>query len=182
MTDAARPQDSATPPKHKRKIIDNGFLILCGLTLASGLGVWWIKGLDRVLVLSGDGLAFVVVLLPKITMGIFVACALPILLPREKVASWVGPDSGMLGLVYAAMAGLLIPGGPMMTFPLAAGMLAAGADLAAAITCVTAWSLFGLNRTLIWELSFLHADLVGLRVLLSLPFPLLVGWAVRRMA
>ena len=68
-----------------------------------------------------------------------------------------------------------------MPFPLAAGMLAAGADLAAALNCVTAWSLYGLNRTLIWELSFLHADLVALRVAICLPLPVLLGLAVRRL-
>ena len=105
----------------------------------------------------------------------------PALLPREKVAGWVGPDSGTRGLIYAALAGAVIPGGPMMTFPLAAGMLAAGADLAAALNCVTAWSLYGLNRTLIWELSFLHADLVALRVAICRPLPVLLGLAVRRL-
>lgn len=170
---------SADTPK--RKVIDGGFLLLCALTLGAGLAVGVTKGWDRVLLLSGDGLGFVAVLLPKILCGIFVASALPVLLPREKVAGWIGPDSGALGLVYAALAGAIIPGGPMMTFPLAAGMLAAGADLAAALTCITAWSLYGLNRTLIWELSFLPADLVFLRVLICLPLPILLGLAVRRL-
>ena len=179
------PQGLATRPARrdapKRKVIDGGFLVLCALTLGAALAVGITRGWDRVLVLSGDGMAFVAMLLPKIACGVFVASALPVLLPREKVAGWVGPDSGTRGLIYAALAGAGIPGGPMMTFPLAAGMLAAGADLAAALTCVTAWSLYGLNRTLIWELSFLHADLVALRVAICLPLPVLLGLAVRRL-
>lgn len=167
-------------PKPRRKVVDTGFILLCVLTLAAAIAVGLSKGWFRVLDLTGDGLGFVAILLPKIACGVFVASALPILLPREKVAGWIGPDSGARGLIYAALAGVVIPGGPMMTFPLAAGMLAAGADLAAALTCVTAWSLFGLNRTLIWELSFLHADLVALRVAVSLPLPVLFGLAVRR--
>lgn len=175
-------QKGPHPTRAKRKIVDTGFLVLCALTLAAALAVGVTKGWPRVAALTGDGLVFVAVLLPKIACGVFVASALPILLPREKVAGWIGPDSGTRGLIYAALAGVVIPGGPMMTFPLAAGMLAAGADLAAALTCVTAWSLFGLNRTLIWELSFLHADLVALRVALCLPLPILFGLAVRRLA
>ena len=183
--DGTLPSPRPTKPEaqaHGRKVIDGGFLVLCALTLAAALAVGLTRGWDRAAVLGTDGLAFVVVLMPKILCGVFVASALPVLLPREKVAGWVGPDSGTRGLFYAAIAGAVIPGGPMMTFPLAAGLLAAGADLAAALTCVTAWSLYGLNRTLIWELSFLNADLVGLRVLLCLPLPILLGLAVRRLA
>lgn len=180
--DAVDPARADTPkPAPKRKIIDTGFIILCTLTLSAAVAVGVLRGWDRVVVHSVEGLWFVGELLPKIACGVFVASALPIVLPRETVAKWVGPDSGARGLVYSALAGAVIPGGPMMTFPLAAGMLAAGADIAAALTCVTAWSLYGLNRTLIWELSFLPADIVGLRVLICLPFPVLIGWAVRKM-
>lgn len=181
--DDISPADPVTAPRRpapKRKIIDTGFLVLCGLTLAAAVAVGLTRGWDRVLDHTVDGLGFVAVLLPKIACGVFVASALPILLPRDKVAGWIGPDSGTRGLIYAALAGAVIPGGPMMTFPLAAGMLAAGADLAAALTCITAWSLYGLNRTLIWELSFLHADLVALRVLICLPMPILLGLVIRR--
>ena len=188
MRDEAAEDDRvAAPPAHtpkpapKRKIIDTGFIILCTLTLSAAVAVGVLKGWDRVLVHSIEGLWFVGELLPKIACGVFVASALPLVLPRETVAKWIGPDSGTRGLVCAALAGAVIQGGPMMTFPLAAGMLAAGADIAAALTCVTAWSLYGLNRTLIWELSFLPADLVGLRVLICLPFPVLVGWVARKM-
>lgn len=67
----------------------------------------------------------------------------------------------------------------MMTFPLAAGLTAAGADLGATIAFVSGWSLLGLNRTLIWEFSFLPSDLVWTRYMLSLPAPVLLGLAAR---
>jgi hypothetical protein len=67
----------------------------------------------------------------------------------------------------------------MMTFPLAAGLGVAGADLGAVIAFISGWSLLGLNRTLIWEFSFLPADLVWTRYLLSLPMPVLLGMAAR---
>ena len=66
-----------------------------------------------------------------------------------------------------------------MTFPIAAGLGVAGADLGAMIAFISGWSLLGLNRTLIWEFSFLPADLVWTRYLLSLPVPILLGLAVR---
>ena len=125
------------------------------------------------------GLGFLAVLLPKIGLGLFVAASIPLLLPRERISAWIGRESGMRGLALASAAGALLPGGPSMVFPLAAALLAAGADLGAGLAFVTGWSLLSLNRTLIWELSFLDWHLVGLRVLLSLPAPLLVGLAAR---
>ena len=117
-----------------------------------------------------------VVLTPKILCGFFVAVALPILVPRAQLLRWVGQESGLRGLVIAALAGAVVPGGPMMIFPIAASLLAAGAKLALVVAFVTAWSLYGLNRTLIWEMSFLHIDFVLLRVAICLPFPILAGW------
>ncbi len=87
---------------------------------------------------------------------------------------------GTRGLLVATAKGALVPGGPMMIFPLAAGFRAAGATTATIVTFVTAWSLLGINRTVIWEMSFLHVDFVALRVLICLPLPLLAGLIARR--
>lgn len=48
------------------------------------------------------------------------------------------------------------------------------------IAFVTAWSLLGINRTVIWEMSFLHIGFVLPRVLITLPFPFLAGWVGAR--
>jgi len=171
----------ADPPSElkPRKIIDGGFLVLFGFTLAAGLIVALTKGLDRVEEIIAETLWFLALLSPKIAAGIFIAATLPLILPKDKVGRWIGVESGLRGLVLATVAGAAIPGGPMMTFPLAAGFGIAGADLGAMLAFVTGWSLLGLNRTLIWEFSFLPHDLVWTRYLLSLPFPVLVGLGAR---
>ena len=100
-------------------------------------------------------------------------------LPRERILALVGPESGVRGLAIATTAGAIIPGGPATTMPLAVGLMAAGADFGAGLALVLGWMLLGVNRVLIWELSFLPADLVLLRVLLSLPAPILIGLVAR---
>jgi len=168
------------PPKPaKRKIVDGGFAVLCGFTLLAAFGVAWQSGPVRITEILIETFGFVALLGPKILAGVFIAATLPLLLPRDRVAGWIGRNSGARGLILAAIAGALIPGGPMMTYPLAAGFAAAGADIGAVVAFVTGWSLLSLNRTLIWELSFLPADLVGLRCLISLPFPVICGLAAR---
>lgn len=170
------------PPQTRRRAIDGGFLVLAAFTLAAGGVVALTRGADRALQIVVDTAWFVTILSPKIAAGIFIAATLPLLMPRDRVAQWIGRESGLRGLALAALAGAAIPGGPMMTFPLAAGFVTAGADIGAVVAFVSGWSLLGLNRTLIWEFSFLPADLVWTRYLLCLPFPLLIGYGARRVA
>ncbi|EPX85267.1 hypothetical protein [Salipiger mucosus] len=171
----------APPARRPRKILDGGFLVLLGFTLAGGIAVFLTRGGGRVADIAAETLGFVAVLSPKIAAGIFIAATLPMCLPREKVGRLVGRESGWRGLAVATACGAALPGGPMMTFPLAAGLGTAGADMGAVVAFISGWSLLGLNRTLIWEFSFLPADLVWTRYLLSLPAPLLLGLTARAM-
>jgi uncharacterized membrane protein YraQ (UPF0718 family) len=171
------------PPEPKRrKNIDGGFLFLLAVTLASGIAVLLLKGPARVVEICLETGAFIVALTPKIAAGTFIASALPLLMPRDKVAGWIGKDSGARGIALACLAGAVIPGGPMMIFPIAAGFIAAGADIGAIIAFVSSWNLLGLNRTLIWEFSFFAPDIVWLRWGLSLPMPFLLGLSARSFA
>jgi uncharacterized membrane protein YraQ (UPF0718 family) len=176
--------NAAEPPpcRKPRKVFDGSFLVLLFLTGLGGLGVVWMSGPSRMVDIVVETLGFLGLLSPKIAAGIFIAATLPMLLPRDTVGRLVGRESGLRGLIVAAACGAALPGGPMMTFPLAAGLTVAGADLGAMIAFISGWSLLGLNRTLIWEFSFLPADLVWTRYALSLPMPVVLGLAARAVA
>lgn len=167
-------------PLARKSAFDTSFMILLSLALVAAIAVAWLKGPMRVVEISATYLGFLAVLSPKILCGFFIAASVPILVPRAVLAKWVGQESGLRGLSIATLAGALVPGGPMMIFPLAASFRVAGAGTATLVSFVTAWSLFGLNRTIIWEMSFLHVDFVLLRVLVCLPMPFLAGWAASR--
>jgi uncharacterized membrane protein YraQ (UPF0718 family) len=168
------------PPTRKpRKVIDGSFLILSTFTIAAGVAVFLASGWQRTFEILVETFGFLALLSPKLGAGIFIAATLPLMLPREKVGRMIGKESGLRGLVVAVACGAALPGGPMMTFPVAAGLAAAGADLGAMIAFISGWSLLGLNRTLIWEFSFLPSDMVWTRYLLSVPVPVLLGLAVR---
>lgn len=176
-----KPTLTGADPLGRAKIFDSSFLILLGITAAATLGVFWTKGALRVIEIAIEYLGFLAVLSPKILCGFFIAASVPVLLPREVLARWIGQESGLKGLFVASLAGALVPGGPMMIFPLAAGFRIAGASVATLIAFVSAWSLYGLNRAVIWEMSFLHLDFVLLRILISLPFPILLGLIAARL-
>lgn len=129
-------------------------------------------------VLSHD-LWLLATIAPKVLAGVLLAGLLTVLLPREQVARWMGARSGLKGLSLAALAGALLPGGPMMTFPLAVALGTAGADIGTATAFVSGWALLNVNRTLVWEMSFFDSDFVLLRYGLSLVLPVVLGWLAR---
>ena len=172
---------SAPPPKRRKKI-DAGLIVLALICAVSGAAVWALHGPAVFTEALLAELGFAALLLPKVVGGILLAVALGYVLPRDRILSLAGPDSGVLGLAVATAAGALFPGGPAVTFALTAGLMTSGADMAAGVAMVSGWVLLSANRTLIWELSFLPAHFVGLRVLMTLPVPILLGLAVRHVA
>jgi len=172
-------QDTA-PPLGRQRTFDTSFIILLVIACAAAIAVAWLKGPMRVVEIAASYLGFLAVLSPKILCGFFIAASVPILVPREVFSRWLGSESGWRGLAIASVAGGLVPGGPMMVFPLAVGFRTAGATTATLITFVSAWCLYGINRTVIWEMSFLHIDFVLHRVLICLPIPMLLGLVASR--
>lgn len=162
-----------------RPTIDRGFMVLIAATLIAAILVAVQSGLLHVVQTALGALGFLAVLLPKIGAGVVIAATIPVLIPRERISAWIGRDSGVRGLAAATLAGALLPGGPSMAYPLTASLMVSGADIGASLAFVTGWSLFNLNRTLIWELSFLPYDFVGIRVGLAMLTPILVGLAAR---
>jgi len=60
-------------------------------------------------------------------------------------------------------------------FPILVGLRGAGAGFPVCIVYVTAWATLGIQRIVVWELPFLGPDFVLLRVLASLPLPIIAG-------
>src|SRR5690606_10269135 len=83
------------------------------------------------------------------------------------------------GLVLATVLGAATPSGPFAAFPIVYALALAGADIGAVVAYLTAWSVLGLQRILVWELPLLGHDFVAVRVLASLPLPLVSGAVAR---
>lgn len=114
-------------------------------------------------------------LLPRLAVGVIGAGFLARLLPGEAVQAWLGQGSGLTGIAIASLAGALTPGGPVVGFSLGSAALKAGAGLPQIVAFVTAWSLYTLQRMLVWELPIMPQRFVVTRVLVSLPLPLIAA-------
>lgn len=51
-----------------------------------------------------------------------------VLAPQQLVRAWVGPESGWSGLLVSEAAGMLLPGGPYVVFPLIATLYRTAGD------------------------------------------------------
>jgi uncharacterized membrane protein YraQ (UPF0718 family) len=117
-------------------------------------------------------------MLPRLAVGVVGAGFIAKALPQETVVQWLGPASGPWGIGLAALAGALTPGGPVVGFAVGAAALKACAGLPQIMAFVTAWSLYTLNRVLVWEIPTMPRRFVVLRTLVSLPFPFVAAGAV----
>lgn len=62
------------------------------------------------------------------------------------MAGWIGDDAGFKGILIGSLVGGLLPGGPYVTLPLAAGFAKVGASIPVQVAMMTGWSLIAVMR------------------------------------
>ncbi len=113
--------------------------------------------------------------LPRVALALITAGFLAQIIPHELMAGWLGPQSGLRGVAIAALAGGVVPGGPIISFPIAVVLLKSGAGTPQLIAFLTAWSVFALHRVITYELPFMGWRFSLTRFLSSLPLPFATG-------
>jgi uncharacterized protein len=113
--------------------------------------------------------ALVLEIIPRMVAAFILAGLIQAIVPQETIVNWMGHGSGMRGLLIGMTLGSVTPGGPMTLFKV-------GVGVGPLVAYLTAWSLFGLQRIIMWEIPFLGAKLVAARVAVSFFFPFLAGW------
>lgn len=146
------------------------------LAIAGAAGLAWTEGADAVIAALGRASELLLMVAPLVVAAVLISGYVQVLVPRSLMERWLGRDSGLRGLVLASVAGALTPGGPFAAFPLVVGLWKAGAAFPVCVAYLTAWSTLGVQRLLIWEIPLLGPDFATLRVVASLPLPLLGGW------
>jgi uncharacterized membrane protein YraQ (UPF0718 family) len=120
-------------------------------------------------------LELVILVVPRLGAALLIAAAIQVLLPREKVARWLGEKAGLRGIVLATGAGMVTPGGPMTSFPVVNALHEAGTGRRALIAYVTSWSTLGFQRILMWELPLMGIEFATFRFLVTLPLPIVAS-------
>lgn len=94
-----------------------------------------------------EGLTSLLKVLPVLAFALVAASCLVYLVPPEFVAKWIGKDSGAKGIFIGSVAGMIVPpGGPIVVYAIAAGLIKSGASFATMVAFVTAYNLLALHR------------------------------------
>jgi uncharacterized protein len=113
---------------------------------------------------------------PRMIAAFILAGLFQAVVPEEVILRWMGHGSGFRGILIGMSLGGITPGGPMTHFPVIASLFKMGVGIGPLVAYLSAWSLFGLQRVIMWEIPFLGAKVVAIRIAVSLLFPLVAGW------
>lgn len=116
---------------------------------------------------------------PALVFAFILAGMIGKVLPRDLMIRLLGEESGMRGLITGTIAGAITPGGPFVQFPIVAALLKSGAGVAPLMAYISAWSLLGINRFLIYEVNMLGWKLATFRMAICLVFPIIIGILTR---
>jgi hypothetical protein len=124
---------------------------------------------------AAEGARDFVLLLPRILIGVVGSGYIAAIMPQDLITTWIGPQSGVLGITIATLAGAVTPGGAVVGFSVGAAALKGGGGAPQVIAYSTAWSLYALTRLINWEVAMMPARVVWLRAIVSIPLPFLAG-------
>jgi len=130
-------------------------------------------GGEHILALKSAG-GILLQVLPMLIFVFIIAGAIQYVLPMELVAKWVGTGSGMRGILIGTLAGGITPGGPMVSMPIAAGLLEAGAGIGTMVAFMTGWSLWAFSRIPL-EVGLMGWKFTAVRLACTFFFPVIAG-------
>jgi uncharacterized membrane protein YraQ (UPF0718 family) len=157
--------------------LDLSTIVLALLAVAFAI-IAYLKDPSLPVIGARNGLAMLWFILPRLIPALILAGLLQVLVPQETVARYFGRAGGVKAILVASLAGVLTPGGPMISVPLMVVLANSGAGLPSLVAYMTAWSLFGVQRIIAWEAPLLGWKFVAVRVIPSLIFPVVAGWLV----
>ena len=110
----------------------------------------------------------------RILLGITFGGLIQVLIPGPLVAEWLGPASGMKGILIGSYAGIFMSGGPYVILPVIASIYAAGAGVGPVISLLTG-GMLGLQGFITYQIPFLGIKLAFTRYIVCLLVPPIVG-------
>ena len=152
------------------------FVLITLAVVAAGVAYW--KDPSLPLLGAKSGLSMIWFILPRLLPALILAGMLQVIIPQATVARFFGRQSGLGAIAMASVAGILTPGGPMVSVPLLVVLANSGMALGPLVAYMTSWSLFGIQRIIAWEAPLMGWHFVLVRAIPSLAFPIIAGWLV----
>ncbi len=119
----------------------------------------------------------VVQVFPMLVLALVTAGFVSQIVPNELVAGWLGAGSGIWGILIASAAGGIVPGGPVVVYPIAVVLLESGVGTPQLVAFLTGWSVFAMHRVIVFEVPLIGWRFSVLRFLATLPLPVAAGFS-----
>jgi uncharacterized membrane protein YraQ (UPF0718 family) len=158
-----------------RRSMDTSTIVMMAAAVVMLLAVYYKSPAAASAGLNATG-SLILEITPRMIAAFTLAGLFQAIVPQEVIVRWMGHGSGTKGLLIGMSLGGITPGGPMTHFPVIASLYKMGVGVGPLVAYLTAWSLFGLQRVIMWEIPFLGPKVVALRIAVSFFFPLLAGW------
>ena len=111
----------------------------------------------------------------ELLFGFILAGLLEVLIPQPVLSRWLGGEHLGQGIVVGWAAGLVIPGGPYLFFPVAANLFRSGAAPGPLIALLTAKTLVSPIRMLTYEAPLMGWPLTLARFIPGVLLPPVMG-------
>ena len=112
---------------------------------------------------------------PRLICAIIAAGFIAKLIPSGLVAAYLGAEAGFWAVLAAAIAGLVLPAGPVVAFSVAAVLAHSGASVPALVAFITSWSLYAAHRIFLYELPLMGPSFLRLRAVSVSIMPIAAG-------
>jgi uncharacterized membrane protein YraQ (UPF0718 family) len=111
----------------------------------------------------------------RVPLALLAAAFLSELIPAETIGGLIGGESGVRGILLSCLLGGFVPGGPMISFPIALVIWQMGAGQAQMVAFLAAWSIFAVHRIISYELPLMGGRFVMIRLASSWMLPPIGG-------
>jgi uncharacterized membrane protein YraQ (UPF0718 family) len=155
--------------------MDVSLFILVGMIVVAMVIVLW-RGRWQLLIsgLKQSGKTFRS-MWPRLVLGFTMGGLIQVLIPSSVIAEWLGPTSGLKGILIGSYAGIIMVGGPFVTMPILASIYTAGAGPGPVIALLASMNLLSFSALLTMSIPFLGARIALTRYAVCLFISPLVG-------
>ena len=113
-----------------------------------------------------NGLMTFLGLLTLIFAAILLASAIQVLIPKESIQEYLGPEAGLKGVLTGGLLAGLLQGGPYAVYPIIKGLEEEGVGLSTVIAMLVGYSMIGSGR-IVYGLAIFEFHIIAARVILG---------------
>ena len=112
----------------------------------------------------------------RVLLGMLLGGFIQVLIPKELIAQWLGPASGLKGILIGSYIGLFVSGGPYVIMPIIASVYHAGAGPGPVIALLSG-GMLAIQGLITWQIPLLGLRLSIAQYIVLLFFPPVLGLA-----